>query len=417
LGKLIQGANDLQTVNPKLANEWDYKKNENLTPNDITSGSNKNVWWICEKGHSYSAKIKSRNKGNACPYCSGHRVLTGFNDLATTNPLLLQEWDYEKNGDLLPTDITAGSLKRIWWICKRNHSYETGLADRTIGKHGCPYCSGRKPIIGTNDLATTNPELLKEWDYEKNGDLAPTDVMVKSGKKVWWICDKGHSYSTRISHKTDGHGCPYCANQKVLSGYNDLATTNFEITKEWDYKKNNFLKPTDVMAKSSKKVWWTCDKGHSYFARISHKTNGQGCPICNNTSKMNQFLRRFFSSQNIKFVSEYKFDNCRNIKPLPFDIYLCDFNILIEADGIQHFETNIYFDKSNSLEYRQNNDSIKNTFCKDNNIPLLRIPYIYDVVKDKDKIEKFINDFIQTKEIPLEISDFYKNIPFSTYVT
>ncbi len=132
---------------------------------------------------------------------------------------------------------------------------------------------------------------------------------------------------------------------------------------------------------------------------------------------MNQFLRRFFSSQNIKFVSEYKFDNCRNIKPLPFDIYLCDFNILIEADGIQHFETNIYFDKSNSLEYRQNNDSIKNTFCKDNNIPLLRIPYIYDVVKDKDKIEKFINDFIQTKEIPLEISDFYKNIPFSTYVT
>ena len=57
------------------------------------------------------------------------------------------------------------------------------------------------------------------------------------------------------------------------------------------------------------------------------------------------------------------------------------------------------------------------SFCKDNNIPLLRIPYIYDVVKDKDKIEKFINDFIQTKEIPLEISDFYKNIPFSTYVT
>ena len=171
LGKLIQGANDLQTVNPKLANEWDYKKNENLTPNDITSGSNKNVWWICEKGHSYSAKIKSRNKGNACPYCSGHRVLTGFNDLATTNPLLLQE-----------------------------------------------------------------------WDYEKNGDLAPTDVMVKSGKKVWWICDKGHSYSTRISHKTDGHGCPYCANQKVLSGYNDLATTNFEITKEWDYKKKQLSK-------------------------------------------------------------------------------------------------------------------------------------------------------------------------------
>ena len=99
--RLVKGENDLATVNPVLAKEWHPTKNGNLNPEDITSGSSKEVWWLCPKGHSYSMVVNQRTKrGYDCPYCSGQRVLKGINDLATTNPELAKEWNYEKNSGL-----------------------------------------------------------------------------------------------------------------------------------------------------------------------------------------------------------------------------------------------------------------------------------------------------------------------------
>ena len=82
-------------------------------------------------------------------------------------PSLLLEWDFEKNGLLLPKEIAATSKKKVWWKCFKGHSWETTISSRTIQKTGCPFCSGLKAITGENDLATTNPELISEWDYEK----------------------------------------------------------------------------------------------------------------------------------------------------------------------------------------------------------------------------------------------------------
>ena len=98
------------------------QKNRNLNPEDITSGSSKEVWWLCPKGHSYLMVVNLRTKrGYGCPYCSGHRALKGINDLATTNPDLAQEWNYDKNIDLTPCDVTAGSRKKVWWRCEKGH--------------------------------------------------------------------------------------------------------------------------------------------------------------------------------------------------------------------------------------------------------------------------------------------------------
>ena len=130
--KLVKGENDLATVNPVLAKEWHPTKNGNLNPEDITSGSSKEVWWLCPKGHSYSMVINQRTKrGYGCPYCSGRRVLKGINDLATTNPELAKEWNYEKNSGLTPCDVTAGSRKKVWWLCEKGHAYEQLIIKRT----------------------------------------------------------------------------------------------------------------------------------------------------------------------------------------------------------------------------------------------------------------------------------------------
>ena len=194
------------------------------------------------------------------------------------NKELMKEWDWEKNNDLNPSQLTYGSEKKAWWICSLNHSYESSIVNKVKSK-GCPYCNNKRVLSGYNDLATTNPEILKEWDYDKN-IIKPNEISSGSGLSAWWRCSKNHSFSTAIYNKVKGIGCPYCSNRKVLKGFNDLATTNPELLREWDYDKNKF-KPDEMISGTDKKVWWKCSKcGHEWQAVIHSRAVGHGCPVC-----------------------------------------------------------------------------------------------------------------------------------------
>ena len=333
--KVLQGYNDLATINPKLAKEWNYEKNDNLLPTQVSCGSNKKVWWKCSKGHEWEASIVSRNNGVCCPVCANNQILAGYNDLATLNPDLAKEWNYEKNGDLLPTMVTCGSSKKVWWKCNKGHEWQCRINHRN-NNIGCPYCSGRYVITGFNDLQTINPDLAKEWNHEKNGDLLPTMVMAGSHKKVWWKCNKGHEWQTSISNRVKNRGCPICSNKKVLAGYNDLATLNPDLVKEWNYEKNGDLLPTMVTCSSGKKVWWKCDKGHEWQAIISNRKKGVGCPKCvadKQTSFPEQAIYYFL---NMYFSGEVK-NRFKELKDergfIEADIYLPKQKIVIEYDG------------------------------------------------------------------------------------
>ncbi|MBE7053792.1 MAG: hypothetical protein E7391_05890 [Ruminococcaceae bacterium] len=139
----VKGENDLQTVNPTLAIEWNYEKNNKLEPIDVTPNSSQKVWWKCDKGHEWQATINHRNNGSGCPYCASRRVLKGFNDLQTVNPTLSREWNYEKNKGLTPMDVMPNSNKKVWWKCDKGHEWQAIIASRNGGR-SCPYCSGRK---------------------------------------------------------------------------------------------------------------------------------------------------------------------------------------------------------------------------------------------------------------------------------
>ena len=277
----IVGFNDLATVLPELASEWDYDKNEGLVPSKMTAKSNRRVWWRCNEGHSWATQVSNRsNLKSGCPYCSGRNVVVGVNDLATVNPILTEEWDYDRNNGVAPNMIKSkSSSRKFWWKCRHGHCWQATVAHRTDG-HGCPYCSGHVAIQGVNDLATIYPMLAAEWDYEKNGDLRPEQVKSKSAINAWWRCDKGHSWQTVIYSRANGCNCPYCANLAILAGYNDLATLRSELVAEWDYEKNLPLLPTEVGANSKKKVWWRCSMGHSWQAVIGNRNSGSGCHIC-----------------------------------------------------------------------------------------------------------------------------------------
>ncbi len=276
--------NSLKAKCPELLKEWDYEKNGDLNPEFISAGSNSKVWWKCAHGHSWSAVVSSRVRGNGCPYCSGKYVLKGFNDLASQYPSLLKEWDYEKNKDLNPDELSTGSNLKVWWKCEHGHSWETKISTRTRMRTGCPTCAGLLPVKGENDFETLYPELAKEWDYEKNGDMRPSDFLPGSEKVVWWKCPSGHSYDTQIAIRAKYNcGCPVCNNKRVVKGINDLETLHPELAAEWNYEKNKDLLPSQVGGGggSHKKVWWKCKHGHEWEATLASRISlHTGCPTC-----------------------------------------------------------------------------------------------------------------------------------------
>lgn len=141
---VVIGENDLATLHPKLAAQWHPSLNDGILPSSFAEHSSKQVWWQCEKGHEWKAAISARVIGHACPFCTNRKVLVGFNDLATTHPEVAAQWHPTKNGDLTAEKITAGSHRKIWFICSKGHVWETRLFVRTAQKFGCPYCSGKK---------------------------------------------------------------------------------------------------------------------------------------------------------------------------------------------------------------------------------------------------------------------------------
>ena len=186
----------------------------------VTSHSGRRVWWRCEKSHCWEASISDRNnkqRKKGCPYCAGKLVCKG-NSLGDKYQLLTKEWSSKNK--LSPFDYTSGSSKKVWWICSRNHEWEAEIRNRTIGK-GCPYCSPtRKKVCSDNCLATLNPSLAKEWNFDKNCGLTPFSITVSSGKKVWWKCSTCcREWQSSVSNRNRlGNGCPFCQGVVLKDG-------------------------------------------------------------------------------------------------------------------------------------------------------------------------------------------------------
>ena len=178
---------------PVILAEWDFEHNPGLDPADFTGGYDQKIWWKCELGHRWITAIKYRTIGTKCPYCANKKAWAGFNDLATLEPWLVDEGDYENNDGALPEHFTRYSNKTVWWKCGRNHSYPMMIKNRIYGGQDCPYCANRKVWIGFNDLPTTNSRIAGEWDYDKNEGLRPGQFTIGSHKRIWWRCKHNHS--------------------------------------------------------------------------------------------------------------------------------------------------------------------------------------------------------------------------------
>ena len=189
----IKKSGSLLETNPNLAEEWNYDKNKIITPNSVSAGSNKKVWWICSQGHEWQEQVNNRSNGNGCPYCAGKKVLSGYNDLQTTHPELAAEWHPVKNGALTPDKVSAGAEKKVWWLGKCGHEWQAHVNKRTHDKNGCIECYlERIKTDCPNNIAilqySLDGKFIKEWRSisfasRELGINAPNISMCAKGKR------------------------------------------------------------------------------------------------------------------------------------------------------------------------------------------------------------------------------------------
>ena len=235
MSKVIDRDNSLAAKCPELAKQWHPTKNGDLTPEDISYGSGKTVWWFLPYDDpktgkhfdfEWQAVISSRaSGGNGCPFLSKTpAVRAGFNDLKTLRPDLAAQWHPTKNGSISPQDVTCGSDMFVWWLLPYDDpetgkhfdfEWETSVNNR-VKSGGNPFVDGNRVWKGFNDLATVWPELAAQWHPTKNRGIKPEETSDYGKRKVWWRCEKGHEMFMSVEYRVRNGGiCPDCRKERI----------------------------------------------------------------------------------------------------------------------------------------------------------------------------------------------------------
>lgn len=290
------------------------------------------------------------------------------NAMLVKRPELILEWDFEKNNELgLDVyEVSRGLDVKAWWICSKENcgsSYDSKIGWRTGGGN-CPYCRGIK-VNGTNCLNNTHPDIVKDWNSTLNGDLTPNDVTYGKRDKIWWTCELGHEYDCRIGERINGQGCPYCANYKVLKGFNDMWTRNPELAKK-------LLNPEDgyrYTEGSNFKVDWKCVDCNKVYKNKKIKVvknEGLNCSTCSHKIKYpERFMIALLNQLGVEFDHDKPLVWSKNKR---YDFYLPEYNLIIETHGGQHYDGGFEWIGGNSLEEEQCNDKYKYEMAMSNGI-------------------------------------------------
>jgi Probable Zinc-ribbon domain len=172
---LLTDKNRLSKTHPHIADEWHPTKNGDLTPNDVSFGSGRSVWWQCKEyasnaEHAWQAAVQSRTRKfnpAGCPAC-GHSKVTRASSLAVMFPEQARLFDSKKN-DKSAADVRAHSNKAFHWRCPLGHSWASSVNRMVRPGAGCPFCKGKR-VSATNSLAKTGSaqefvEPMDRWEF------------------------------------------------------------------------------------------------------------------------------------------------------------------------------------------------------------------------------------------------------------
>ncbi|MGN1372239.1 MAG: hypothetical protein ACI4XM_08205 [Candidatus Coprovivens sp.] len=261
--------------------------------------------------------------------------------------------------------------------CDNEHECEISLSNFKKGRR-CKHCKSQKLSEQFKIPYEEVKEYIESFGYEL---LSKEYVNANEYILINPPCEHEAYEVTFSAFKNQGQRCPKCANEHR----NDNKKSSYEEIKK-EFEKEGYKLLSEEYENSKKKLSVQCPKGHKYETSYGNFQQGKRCPHCNE-SKGEKEIEDILNKYQVNFCSQYKFDNCRLQRRLPFDFYLPQYNCCIEFDGEQHYKIVEYWGGLDGFVSRVIRDTIKNEYCKNNNIKLIRIRY-----EEIDSIEEILID-------------------------
>lgn len=339
--------------------KYDYNRVDYKTNHD-------KVEIICKEHGSFFVKPNAHlSCKTGCPKCGKERAWRSH--LLTTDQFIEKakkispQYDYSKV-------VYIRSKEKVIVSCKKHGDFLV-RPNSILNGSGCPKCGA---LIKPESIMVFKDEFIERANKVHDNKYEYIKY-TRMHEKATIKCPIHGVFKQDANNHISGSGCFKCG---LLIRGNGRASTQEDIINKFIKKHGNVYDYSKVNYKRSFiKVEIICKKHGSFYQAPNMHLSGCGCPICK-ASKAEKLIYNYLSDNNIKFISQKTFIDCKNIKPLPFDFYIPNLNICIEYDGELHYKC---FRRSSSgiakLVKTQKNDSIKNEYCLKNNIKLIRIPY------------------------------------------
>ncbi len=352
--------------NIKLTTEEFVKRSKNIHKDKYDyslseyKGDDKKIKIICSK-HGIFEQIPSVHyDGHGCFKCANKNDSETF--ISKSKNIYGNIYDYS-----LVDYINSNTPVKI--ICQTHGEFIVQPHIFISDKKGCTYCNGKYKNLNffIKDAIKIHGD---KYQYELIDDL-------NKHSYISVICPNHGIFAQKIYSHMEGYGCRKCQDDTKRKSINTFIEQAKDVHgNKYDYSEVSY-------SNTNTKIKIKCDKHGFFYQRPKQHLRSEGCPSCND-SKGEKRIREFLTNRNIIFTSQKKFENCVNKNKLPFDFYLEDYNLCIEYDGEQHYK-NIFGDKS--FKETKTNDEIKNNFCINSDIKLIRIPYY-----EYNNIEKILDD-------------------------
>ena len=358
----------IEKANKVHHNYYDYSKVEYIN-------SNTKICIFCPKHGEFWQRPGSHLHGTKCPMCgyedrkNSNLTTTGF--IKKSKSIHGDKYDYSK------VEYKNNKTK-VCIICPIHGEFWQRPDNHTFLKQGCPICGKEKMSKKLSKSLTYNNDIFIEKARKIHGDKYDYSKVeyIDSKHRILIVCPlHGEFWQFPGNHINAGRGCPECGrlsmiSSKLKSKEQFVEDANKVHDNIYDYSKFQYIN-------NKTKSIIICPIHGEFWQTPAHHLGGCGCPKCK-SSKGERTIRQFLKTNGISFNEQHRFTKCKNILPLPFDFYLPDHNTCIEYDGEQHFFPIKCWNGEKGLGEVRKRDTIKNEFCRTNNIKLVRIRYNQD---------------------------------------
>ena len=321
---------------------------------------------ICPIHGEFWQRPTDHKEGNDCPKCSNKKRIIPFNIMLkrfkNTHKDKYEYFSETYRDGNHEMKIKCNKCGTIFWQLPRNH---------LLGHGGCPNCNKKRL---SKRIKMSYKDQLKE--FKKIHDDKYTYIKssyVDNKTKMKIICPEHGEFKQSPDCHKRGQGCPKCG--KIKRAENSIIPFKKRIIQFNKTHNNKYTYDESTYTNVYTKMKIICPEHGEFYQEPASHIKGVGCPKCKQ-SRGEREISQFLSNNNIKFITQYKFEDCKHNDLLSFDFYLPEYNICIEYDGIQHYEFCDYFYKDvETFNDRQLKDKIKDNYCFVKKIKLVRIPY------------------------------------------